>query len=99
LPFGAEDFDLVWMPPNLHDWRHFIKPSELVAIMEWHGLLNQDVKRRAPSLKPPQLIALLRKRKRSGMTFGEFGRRAHMPGPRYIHRLQRLRHQGLAFTR
>ena len=33
-----------YFPPDLHVWKMFIKPEELKASLERHGLHNQDIK-------------------------------------------------------
>jgi 2-polyprenyl-6-hydroxyphenyl methylase/3-demethylubiquinone-9 3-methyltransferase len=67
-----------FMPPNLHDWRMFIKPEELTAILAGNGLKNQGL----TGLKPAanllqtalQTFRLLRARKRGELTYLEAAR-------------------------
>jgi 2-polyprenyl-6-hydroxyphenyl methylase/3-demethylubiquinone-9 3-methyltransferase len=66
------------MYPNLHDWRMFIKPSELHAIMARHGLRIQDMvglQPRAPKWKLAKAFVQLR---RGLITYAEAGRRLEM---------------------
>lgn len=35
----AAEFLLGWLPPGTHDWRRFLKPSEVAAMLRAHGLL------------------------------------------------------------
>jgi 2-polyprenyl-6-hydroxyphenyl methylase/3-demethylubiquinone-9 3-methyltransferase len=63
-----------FMPPNIHDWRMFIKPREMAAHLRVAGLQPGPTQGIAPVVPPPKLLALLRARRRGEMTYGEFGR-------------------------
>ena len=63
------------MPPNLHDWKMFVKPQELQAHMEKHGLVYKEIVGLVPATNPLTLINLLRKRKRGELSFREAARR------------------------
>jgi 2-polyprenyl-6-hydroxyphenyl methylase/3-demethylubiquinone-9 3-methyltransferase len=39
---GAE-YIVRWLPAGTHDWRKFVRPSELVAILRRHGLDVSDL--------------------------------------------------------
>lgn len=39
---GAE-YILRWLPPGTHDWRKFVKPSELAHLLRAHGLVVDDL--------------------------------------------------------
>jgi 2-polyprenyl-6-hydroxyphenyl methylase/3-demethylubiquinone-9 3-methyltransferase len=39
---GAE-YLLRWLPPGTHDWRRFLRPSELARSLRQAGLAVQDV--------------------------------------------------------
>ncbi|TCS65094.1 bifunctional 2-polyprenyl-6-hydroxyphenol methylase/3-demethylubiquinol 3-O-methyltransferase UbiG [Varunaivibrio sulfuroxidans] len=39
---GAE-YLLRWLPPGTHDWRKFVKPSELAHLLRVHGLILDDL--------------------------------------------------------
>ena len=39
---GAE-YVLRWLPVGTHDWRKFVKPSELAAVLRRHGLTLSDL--------------------------------------------------------
>ncbi len=64
-----------FMPPNLHDWRLFIKPEELTAILADHDLENQGLTGLKPATNPLQTFRLLRARKRGEITYLEAARR------------------------
>ena len=64
-----------FMPPNLHDWRMFIKPEELTAILAGNGLQNQGLTGLKPTANPLQSFRLLRARKRGEITYLEAARR------------------------
>ncbi len=63
------------MPPHLHDWKMFVKPQELQAHMEKHGLVHKEIVGLVPATNPLILINLLRKRKRGELSFREAARR------------------------
>ena len=46
-----------WMPPNLHAWEQFIKPTELDELMSRHGLSAGEFVGIGPGVKPPTLDA------------------------------------------
>jgi 2-polyprenyl-6-hydroxyphenyl methylase/3-demethylubiquinone-9 3-methyltransferase len=64
-----------FMPPNLHDWRRFIKPEELIAVLAANGLQNQGLTGLKPATNPLQTFRLLRARKRGEITYLEAARR------------------------
>lgn len=62
------------MPPNLHVWRMFIKPTELRRELKMHGLADRDFVGLKPSGNPLQLIKDLRCRRRGEIGFAELAR-------------------------
>jgi 2-polyprenyl-6-hydroxyphenyl methylase/3-demethylubiquinone-9 3-methyltransferase len=40
---GAE-YVLRWLPPGTHDWQKFVRPSELTAGLERHGVKITDLR-------------------------------------------------------
>lgn len=64
-------------PPDLHDWKQFIKPGELHGILTRHGLEPRDTIGVLPDMKPitslKRLFAFW-KVKRGKMTYAELGR-------------------------
>jgi 2-polyprenyl-6-hydroxyphenyl methylase/3-demethylubiquinone-9 3-methyltransferase len=67
-----------FMPPALHDWNQFIKPSELRVRLEDAGLRNVEMVGLKPAANPIRLFTLLRQVKRGVMTPAELGRRSPM---------------------
>jgi 2-polyprenyl-6-hydroxyphenyl methylase / 3-demethylubiquinone-9 3-methyltransferase len=67
-----------FMPANLHDWSHFIKPGELLASVEAAGLRQVDSVGLTPAANPLRMISLLRKVKSGRMTPAEMGRQSPM---------------------
>jgi 2-polyprenyl-6-hydroxyphenyl methylase/3-demethylubiquinone-9 3-methyltransferase len=66
------------MPPDLHDWRQFIRPLELVEVMARHGLEDRDRTGLMPTASPLQLVRLLRRLRRGEIRYGELGAEAKM---------------------
>ncbi len=64
-----------WMPPSIHDYNQFIKPAELHAYLQQHGLTPQESIGLAPS-SPLKLLLQVRKLKKGRITHAEVGRRA-----------------------
>jgi len=63
------------LPPDLHDWRRFIKPGELLAKLTKNGFENRDLTGLAPSANPVYAIRILRARKRGEISYLETMRR------------------------
>ncbi|MGH7629134.1 MAG: bifunctional 2-polyprenyl-6-hydroxyphenol methylase/3-demethylubiquinol 3-O-methyltransferase UbiG [Gemmatimonadales bacterium] len=63
------------MPPDLHDWQMFIRPAELRALLERHGLLPQGFTGLTPRAKPVRILRALRARKRGVLSHAEVFRR------------------------
>jgi 2-polyprenyl-6-hydroxyphenyl methylase/3-demethylubiquinone-9 3-methyltransferase len=67
-----------FMEPNLHDWRMFIKPRELQALLLDNALAPGPIQGIAPGINPVAMIHLLRQRARGEMNYAEFGRRIQL---------------------
>jgi 2-polyprenyl-6-hydroxyphenyl methylase/3-demethylubiquinone-9 3-methyltransferase len=65
-------------PPNLHDWKKFIKPNELQKMMTQRGLEHRGMMGMKPGANLITLIRHMRKRKRGEISYGELGRRMKM---------------------
>lgn len=63
------------LPPDLHDWRRFIKPGELLAKLAGNGFENGDLTGLAPGANPVRAIRILRARKRGEISYLEAMRR------------------------
>jgi 2-polyprenyl-6-hydroxyphenyl methylase/3-demethylubiquinone-9 3-methyltransferase len=63
------------LPPNLHDWRQFIKPAELDLLLIRHGLERQKVVGLMPGLRPITTLFAIYRYKRGAISVGELGRR------------------------
>ena len=62
------------LPPNLHDWSHFIKPSELDFLMVRHGLARQEVVGLLPRAKPIAFLFAMWRYRRGEISVSELGR-------------------------
>jgi 2-polyprenyl-6-hydroxyphenyl methylase/3-demethylubiquinone-9 3-methyltransferase len=67
-----------FMEPDLHDWRMFIKPSELHGLLGRRGLENRDLVGISPAPNPIALIREMRRRVRGQISYAELGRRIGM---------------------
>jgi 2-polyprenyl-6-hydroxyphenyl methylase/3-demethylubiquinone-9 3-methyltransferase len=65
------------LPPHLHDWRHFIKPQELLQYMQHCHLQNQDIKGMSPRANPFVILNLFLRHKFGKTTLTEMGKRMH----------------------
>jgi len=57
-----------WLPPDSHVWEKFIKPVELVAVMNRCGLANQELKGISSRKRPLAMVAKLRALKRGKLS-------------------------------
>jgi len=64
-----------FVEPDLHVWEKFIKPAELVAILERHGLKQSEMRGILPRSNPIAALLDLRRRVQGKITFKELGRR------------------------
>jgi 2-polyprenyl-6-hydroxyphenyl methylase / 3-demethylubiquinone-9 3-methyltransferase len=64
-----------FMPPDLHDWHLFIKPGELLRLLERNGLRNRGMTGLGPAAGPLRIFRILRARKRGELTYVEAARR------------------------
>lgn len=64
-----------FVPRNAHVWNQFIRPSELIALFQQHGLDNRDMRGISPGRNPIAVLLELRRRARGEIDFKELGRR------------------------
>jgi 2-polyprenyl-6-hydroxyphenyl methylase/3-demethylubiquinone-9 3-methyltransferase len=64
-----------FLPPDLHDWRMFIRPAELAPLLARNGLALRALTGLRPSVGPLRALRLLRARKRGEITAAEVLRR------------------------
>ena len=58
-----------FMPPRLHDWRMFIRPGELAALLARHGLRSAGTRGLTPRAGLVTVLRTLRARKRGRLTY------------------------------
>jgi 2-polyprenyl-6-hydroxyphenyl methylase/3-demethylubiquinone-9 3-methyltransferase len=63
-----------FFPPNLHAWEMFIRPDELKASFERHGLQHKEIKGTKPA-NPLQMFKTMRQYKKGKISSAEFGKR------------------------
>jgi 2-polyprenyl-6-hydroxyphenyl methylase/3-demethylubiquinone-9 3-methyltransferase len=63
-----------FVPPDLHDWKMFIKPKELEAYFSKYRLRNKSTIGIEPGVNPLMLIPLMIKRANGKMKNSDFGR-------------------------
>lgn len=62
--------------PNVHVWERFIKPAELVGLLDRHGLDQREMRGISPQrLNPIRLLLDLHRRAQGKISFMELGRR------------------------
>jgi 2-polyprenyl-6-hydroxyphenyl methylase/3-demethylubiquinone-9 3-methyltransferase len=64
-----------FLPPHLHDWNRFIRPEELRAVLERHGLEPNDPVGLKPALRPLALLRNFLRYRFGTISVGELGRR------------------------
>src|SRR5262245_42136577 len=62
-----------FMPPNLHVWEMFIKPSELKELFGLKGLEWKDYVGSSPNMSIPRMLSYLRKRAKGELTYEDLG--------------------------
>jgi 2-polyprenyl-6-hydroxyphenyl methylase/3-demethylubiquinone-9 3-methyltransferase len=70
----AQDWPVTrFMPRNVHVWDKFIRPAELAASFERHGLAGSEFAGLSPARHPLRALAALLRLKLGKMSFAEFG--------------------------
>jgi len=64
-----------FMPPDLHDWSRFIKPRELLGLLDRNGLRHRGMTGLSPAAGPLRIFRILRARKRGELSYVEAARR------------------------
>jgi 2-polyprenyl-6-hydroxyphenyl methylase / 3-demethylubiquinone-9 3-methyltransferase len=68
----SQDWGLTrWIQPNTHVWEKFIKPAELIALMNHCGLANQELKGISSRKNPLALLGSLRALKKGRLSSRE----------------------------
>jgi 2-polyprenyl-6-hydroxyphenyl methylase/3-demethylubiquinone-9 3-methyltransferase len=75
--FLAQAFPLTRIfPRNTHDWRQFIRPAELHALMRRYGIANAETLGLNPPIPPVFHVGLLLAVNRGRLSYPEYGRRS-----------------------
>jgi 2-polyprenyl-6-hydroxyphenyl methylase/3-demethylubiquinone-9 3-methyltransferase len=61
------------MPPQLHEWRMFIRPEELKGLLAQAGFEFKEFRGTSPNVSLPKMISLLRQRAKGKIGFKELG--------------------------
>jgi 2-polyprenyl-6-hydroxyphenyl methylase/3-demethylubiquinone-9 3-methyltransferase len=64
-----------FMPPQLHEWRMFIRPEELKGLLAQAGFEFKEFRGTSPDISIPKMISLLRKRAKGEIGYKELGLR------------------------
>src|SRR5262249_55005054 len=62
------------VPRDVHVWERFIRPEELTASLERHGLSVCDIAGLSPALNPLKALAAFARLKLGRINFGQLGR-------------------------
>jgi 2-polyprenyl-6-hydroxyphenyl methylase / 3-demethylubiquinone-9 3-methyltransferase len=62
-----------FMPPNLHVWKMFIKPAEIIALLSSNNLEWKEHRGSSPNVSIPKMLGYLRKRTKGEWSFAELG--------------------------
>jgi 2-polyprenyl-6-hydroxyphenyl methylase / 3-demethylubiquinone-9 3-methyltransferase len=72
----AQDWKFTaWEAPRTHVWNKFVKPSELSAVMQGHGLTAQEFKGISPGAGLFEIFRNVRERAQGRITRREMGKR------------------------
>jgi 2-polyprenyl-6-hydroxyphenyl methylase/3-demethylubiquinone-9 3-methyltransferase len=64
-----------FMPPNVHVWDMFIKPSEIKELLQKNSLDWKEHKGSSPNISIPKMLGYLRKRSKGEWTYADLGKR------------------------
>jgi 2-polyprenyl-6-hydroxyphenyl methylase/3-demethylubiquinone-9 3-methyltransferase len=64
-----------WEAPGTHEWKRFVRPSELAVIMKTKGLLMHEMKGIGAGSSPPVIWKAIRQRAQGKITRYEMGTR------------------------
>jgi 2-polyprenyl-6-hydroxyphenyl methylase/3-demethylubiquinone-9 3-methyltransferase len=64
-----------FMPPNVHVWEMFIKPSEIKELLQKNGLDWKEHKGSSPNVSIPKMLGYLRKRVKGEWTYADLGKK------------------------
>lgn len=71
---AAQDWRLTRLiPPDVHVWEKFIRPAELVELLDRHGMPNPELAGLSPALNPFTALHALVRNKLGRMSFAELG--------------------------
>jgi 2-polyprenyl-6-hydroxyphenyl methylase / 3-demethylubiquinone-9 3-methyltransferase len=72
---AAQDWALTRLVPrNVHVWEQFVRPQELAASCERHGMAAREFAGLSPRVNPFRALASLARLKLGRISFGEMGR-------------------------
>ena len=63
-----------FMPPNLHVWKMFIKPSEIITLLSRNNMKWKDHHGSQPNVSIPKMLGYLRKRVKGEWTYADLGK-------------------------
>jgi 2-polyprenyl-6-hydroxyphenyl methylase/3-demethylubiquinone-9 3-methyltransferase len=63
-----------FMPPNLHVWKMFIKPTEIIALLSSNNLEWKEHHGSEPNVSIPKMLGYLRKRAKGEWTYADLGK-------------------------
>jgi len=72
-----------FLPPRIHEWRMFIKPRELRALLSLHHLDWREHRGLIPNMSVPKVLSCLRKRARGEWTYVDLSRRIGLVESRF----------------
>ena len=64
-----------FLPPDVHEWRMFVKPREMKALLSHNGLECREHRGLVPDVSIPRALRYLRKRARGEWNYVDLGRR------------------------
>ena len=73
-----------FMPPNLHEWRMFVRPEELKGLLVQSGFEFREFRGTSPNVSIPAMISLLRKRAKGKIGYKELGQKFRLVESRDI---------------
>ena len=79
----AQDFPLTRLiPRDVHVWHKFIRPAELSALLDKHGLAQREMVGLSPAMNPITALNALVQQKMGRISFAELGSRLKLASSR-----------------
>jgi 2-polyprenyl-6-hydroxyphenyl methylase / 3-demethylubiquinone-9 3-methyltransferase len=78
IKIAQESPETAYMPPNLHDWKMFVRPDELRTHFRRHGLVEQEFVGMQADVPLEEIVGRLKQLKRGEINFRGYAQEMRM---------------------